>query len=158
MYLRAHVHGLLVDPIKDMPILVLKDDADGRVLPIWIGHYEANAIALHLEKVRVPRPMTHDLLCQILDRSGSSLQRVLIRDLRDHTYYADLVLLNEGDEVHVDARPSDAVALAVRTGSPIFVEDTLYARAAELDDGTSEDSLQDWLGKLSPEELGEYEM
>ncbi len=159
MYQKVHVHGLLVDPIKEMPILVLKDDEDGRMLPIWIGHYEANAISLHMEKIPVPRPMTHDLLCRVLEGAGSSLEKVLIRDLQDHTYFAELVLMREGHEVHVDARPSDAVAMAVRTGSPIFVEASLYERAADVEEGDDDvDSLRRWLAKLSPEELGEYEM
>ena len=159
MYQKVHVHGLLVDPIKEMPILVLKDDEDGRMLPIWIGHYEANAISLHLEKIPVPRPMTHDLLCRVLEGAGSILEKVLIRDLQDHTYFAELVLMREGHEVHVDARPSDAVAMAVRTGSPIFVEASLYERAADVEEGDDDvDSLRRWLAKLSPEELGEYEM
>jgi hypothetical protein len=138
---------------------VLKSDEDGRVLPIWIGHFEANAIALQLEGIHVPRPMTHDLLCHVLDQAGYTLQRVLIRDLVDHTYFADLVLRSDGGEVTVDARPSDAVALAVRKGADIFVEDTLYSKAdAVADASMDEDSVHQWLEKLRPEDMGEYEM
>jgi uncharacterized protein len=159
MYQRVHVHGLMVDPIKEMPILVLKGDEDGRILPIWIGHFEANAIALQLEGIHVPRPMTHDLLCQIIDQAGYTVQRVLIRDLVDHTYLADLVLRSEGGEVTVDARPSDAVALAVRKGADIFVEESLYAKADTVADASmDEDSVPRWLDKLRPEDMGEYEM
>lgn len=159
MYQKAHVHGLIVDPIKEMPILILKDDSDGRVLPIWIGQYEANAIALRLEGIQVPRPMTHDLLCHVLEKAGQALEKVLIRDLVDHTYFAELVLAKDGTEVLVDARPSDAIALAVRTGAPILVEEALYAKADTVEESDlDEDSLRGWLDKLRPEEMGEYEM
>jgi|WetSurMetagenome_2_1015567.scaffolds.fasta_scaffold18202_5 uncharacterized protein len=159
MYQRVHVHGLMVDPIKEMPILVLKGDEDGRILPIWIGHFEANAIALHLEGIHVPRPMTHDLLGLVLDQAGYTVQRVLIRDLVDHTYFADLVLRSEGGEVTVDARPSDAVALAIRKGAEIFVEESLYAKADTVTDASMEEgSVHQWLDMLRPEDMGEYEM
>lgn len=159
MYQKVHIHGLVVDPITERPILVLKVVGDDRVLPIWIGHFEANAIALQLENIRVPRPMTHDLVCQILSRFSSPLKEVLICDLKENTYFADIVLNFQGNEVHVDARPSDAVALAVRAGAPIFVEDSLFDRMAEAEDspGSSEQVLR-WLEKLSPEGMGRYEM
>ncbi len=159
MYQKVRIHGLVVDPITERPILVLKVEDDDRVLPIWIGHFEANAIALQLENIRVPRPMTHDLLCQILSRVSSPLKQVLICDLKENTYFADIVLNFQGEEVHVDARPSDAVALAVRAGAPIYVEESLFDRMAEAEDspGSSEQVLR-WLEKLTPEEMGRYEM
>jgi bifunctional DNase/RNase len=159
MYQKVTIHGLVVDPITERPILVLKVDADDRVLPIWIGHYEANAIALQLENINVPRPMTHDLVCGILSQANLPLKEVLICDLRDNTYFADLVLMSNGQEIHVDARPSDAVALAVRSGAPILVEDSLFERMADSDDGgENTEQVLRWLEKLTPEELGHYEM
>jgi bifunctional DNase/RNase len=149
----------MVDPLKEMPILVLKDDGDGRILPIWIGQYEANAIALQLEGIRVPRPMTHDLLGHVLESLGATVREVRIRDMRGHTFFADLVLLVQGREVSLDARPSDAVALAVRTGADILVESSLYQRAADREDsGENEDSVHHCLDKLHREEMSEFEM
>lgn len=159
MQQKVKIHGLVLDPLTERPILVLKGDQDDRVLPIWIGQFEANAIALHLEKISVPRPMTHDLLCGMLDRVGTPVKEVLIRDLQDNTYFADIVLLSGADELRVDARPSDAVALAVRAGAPIYVEESLFDRVCDPDDvhGGAEQLLR-WLDKLDPEELGKYEM
>ena len=148
----------MVDPIKEMPILVLKDDGDGRILPIWIGQHEANAIALQLEGIRVPRPMTHDLLGQVLKSVGASVSEVRIRDMRGHTFFADLVLLVQGRQVSVDARPSDAVALAVRAGADILVESSLYQRSAERATPDGEDDLvHHCLETLGCEEVDEFE-
>ncbi|OYW06497.1 MAG: hypothetical protein B7X11_01025 [Acidobacteria bacterium 37-65-4] len=159
MYQKAHVQGLMVDPIKEMPILVLKDDVDGRILPIWIGQYEANAIALQLEGIRVPRPMTHDLLGHVLESVGASVSEIRIRDMRGHTFFADLVLLVQGRQVRVDARPSDAVAMAVRAGADILVESSLYQRAADrVDSGGEEDLVHYCMNKQSREEMDELEM
>lgn len=159
MYQKAHVQGLMADPIKEMPILLLKDDGDGRILPIWIGQHEANAIALQLEGIRVPRPMTHDLMGQVLKSVGASVSEVRIRDMRGRTFFADLVLLVQGREVSVDARPSDAVALAVRAGVDILVESSLYERAAEQADPDREDDLvHHCLEALGKEEVDEFEM
>lgn len=156
MYQRVKIQGLLLDPVTERPILVLKEDEASRILPIWIGTSEANAIALQLENIKVPRPMTHDLLCGILNKVNSSLVEVRICDLRDNTYFADIILSHEGSELHVDSRPSDAIALAVRTGVPIYVEDSIFQRSAETEDFN--ENLQQWLQNLSPEELGRYEM
>jgi uncharacterized protein len=157
MFQRVRIQGLLLDPITERPILVLKNVEDNRILPIWIGSSEANAIALQLENIKVPRPMTHDLLCGILDKVAASMKEVRITDLKDNTYFADIVLSCEGGDLHVDARPSDAVALAVRTGAPIFVEDAIFERTAEMDEDDAV-QLRKWLEELSPEEMGRYEM
>lgn len=156
MYQRVKIQGLLLDPVTERPILVLKEDDASRILPIWIGTSEANAIALQLENIKVPRPMTHDLLCGILNKVNSSLVEVRICDLRDNTYFADIILAHEGSELHVDSRPSDAIALAVRTGVPIYVEDSIFQKSAETEDFN--ENLQQWLQNLSPDELGRYEM
>ena len=158
MYTKVHIQGMVLDPITERPILVLKDDSN-RVLPIWIGSFEANAIALQLEHISVPRPMTHDLVCGILSRVGAPVKEVLICDLKDNTYFADIILLSQGQELHVDARPSDAVAVAVRSGAPILVEESLFDRNLEGDDAAeSQEQLRQWLEKLTPEEMGGYEM
>ncbi len=156
MYQRVKIQGLLLDPVTERPILVLKEDEASRILPIWIGTSEANAIALQLENIKVPRPMTHDLLCGILSKVNSSLVEVRICDLRDNTYFADIILAHDGSELHVDSRPSDAIALAVRTGVPIYVEDSIFQKSAETEDFN--ENLQQWLQNLSPDELGRYEM
>jgi bifunctional DNase/RNase len=156
MYQKVKIQGLLLDPITERPILVLKEDEASRILPIWIGTSEANAIALQLENIKVPRPMTHDLLCGILSKVNSPLKEVRICDLRDNTYFADIILSYDGGELHVDSRPSDAIALAVRTGVPIFVEDSIFQKSAEAEDFN--ENLRQWLQKLSPDELGRYEM
>jgi len=157
MFHRVRIQGLLLDPITERPILILKDVADNKILPIWIGSSEANAIALQLENIKVPRPMTHDLMCGILDKVAAPMKEVRITDLKDNTYFADIVLGLGDADVHVDARPSDAVALAVRTGAPIYVEEGIFERTSELDEDNAE-QLRKWLDDLSPEEMGRYEM
>jgi uncharacterized protein len=157
MFHRVRIQGLLLDPITERPILVLKALDDSRILPIWIGSSEANAIALQLENIKVPRPMTHDLVCGILEKVASPLKEVRITDLKDNTYFADLVLDRQGNDLHVDARPSDAIALAVRTGAPIYVEEAIFEKTGELEEDTAS-NLRKWLEDLSPEEMGQYEM
>lgn len=158
MYTKVHIHGMVLDPITERPILVLKDESN-RILPIWIGSFEANAIALQLEHIAVPRPMTHDLVCGILSQVGTPVKEVLICDLKDNTYFADIILLSQGHELHVDARPSDAVALAVRSGAPILVEESLFDRNLEGEEAAEgQEQLRQWLEKLTPEEMGRYEM
>lgn len=157
MYQKVRIQGLLLDPITERPILVLKVIEDSRILPIWIGSSEANAIALQLENIKVPRPMTHDLVCGILDKVASPLKEVRITDLKDNTYFADLVLNHQGTDLHVDARPSDAIALAVRTGAPIYVDEVIFDKTGELEEDTAS-NLRKWLEDLSPEEMGRYEM
>lgn len=157
MFHKVRIQGLLLDPITERPILVLKNLEDDRILPIWIGSSEANAIALQLENVKVPRPMTHDLMCGILSKVEIPVREVRITDLKDNTYFADIVLQRDEGDVHVDARPSDAVALAVRIGAPIYVEDSIFEKTGEADEDNT-DQLRQWLDQLSPEELGRYEM
>ena len=159
MYLQVRVQGLFLDPITERPILVLRHEEGNRFLPIWIGAPEANAIALRLEGVEVPRPMTHDLLQGILEKLGASVSKVLICDLQESTYFAQIVLDVNGQETCIDARPSDAVALAIRTGAPIFVREEIFDRATHAEEHTSaEEQVQKWLEGLTPEEMGRYEM
>jgi hypothetical protein len=156
VYQKVFIQGLLLDPITERPILVLREEGEQRILPIWIGVSEANAIALQLENVKVPRPMTHDLLCGILSQMHGQVKEVRICDLQDNTYFADIVLEQAGEEVHVDARPSDAVALAVRADAPIFVEETIFDRCGETEEAG--DFVRSWFEQLSPEDLGRYRM
>ena len=155
------IKGLMVDPITNMPIVILKDKAGERVLPIWVGVFEANAIALQIENVATPRPMTHDLLRNVIGDLDGSVDRVVVSDLKDNTFYAVIHLPVRGERVAVDARPSDAIALALRTRSPILVEESVIDNAKTVDfasEPADSDRLQKWLESLDPEELGKYKM
>ena len=161
MQVEMKIKGLMIDPISNMPIIILRDPKTSAVLPIWVGIFEANAIALQIEKIATPRPMTHDLLKNILAGMQASVEKIVITELKDNTFYA-LVYLRHGDrQLSIDSRPSDAIALALRTESPIFVESEVIEKAknAELtkDAGESE-RIRKWLENLDPEELGKYEM
>ncbi len=156
MYQRVRINGLLLDPITERPILVLKEMGVKRILPMWIGASEADAIALKLEHIEAPRPMTHDLLCRILETTKSAIKEIRIRELRDNTYFADIIFVHGGKELCVDARPSDAIALAIRIEAPIYVEDSIFEQEMETNDSFLK--LDDWLHDLSSEEMGHYEM
>jgi uncharacterized protein len=162
MEIEMIVKGLMIDPITNMPIIILRDRQGQKVLPIWVGVFEANAIALQIENVQTPRPMTHDLLKNVLDDLQAEVERVVVCALRENTFYAAIHLrANAGGELVVDARPSDAIALALRTQSPIFVEDAVIqsARSAESSKESMDlGRIQKWLEGLTEEELGKYKM
>ena len=161
MLIEMTIKGLMVDPITNMPIVILKDKAGDRVLPIWVGIFEANAIALQIENIATPRPMTHDLLRNIITNLDGQVDRVVVCDLKDNTFYAIIHLTVRGERVAVDARPSDAIALALRTRSPILVEEAVIENARTADFSTEpadNERLQKWLESLDPEELGKYKM
>jgi bifunctional DNase/RNase len=161
MQIEMSIKGLMVDPITNMPIIILRDRDGQRVLPIWVGIFEANAIALQMENVSTPRPMTHDLLRNVISDLKGQVTKVLISDLKENTFYALIYVDLSGDLVAIDARPSDAIALALRTQAPIFVEETVIDNAKGIDFGTDKadsDRLQKWLESLDPEELGKYKM
>ena len=161
MLIEMTIKGLMVDPVTNMPIVILKDKDGDRVLPIWVGIFEANAIALQIENVATPRPMTHDLLRNIIADLDGQVDRVVVCDLTDNTFYAVIHLTVRGERVAIDARPSDAIALALRTRSPILVEENVIDTAKTVDfnaDRTDNDRLQKWLESLDPEELGKYKM
>jgi bifunctional DNase/RNase len=161
MLIEMTIKGLMVDPITNMPIVMLKDMQGERVLPIWVGIFEANAIALQIENIATPRPMTHDLLRNVIKDLDGTVERVVVCDLRDNTFYAVIYLTVRGESVAIDARPSDAIALALRTRSPILVEETVIDNARTVDlSSDREDSkhLKKWLEELDPEELGKYKM
>jgi len=162
MQIEMNIKGLMIDPITNMPIIILRDPEGQRILPIWVGVFEANAIALQIENVQTPRPMTHDLLKNIIDDLSASVERIVVTELKENTFYALIHLRTNGHSIEVDARPSDAIALALRTQSPIFVEEEVIqnARSVESSRETSMDvtRLQKWLENLSDDELGKYKM
>jgi bifunctional DNase/RNase len=161
MLVEMKVRGLALDPVSNMPIIILRDEDDKRSLPIWVGIFEANAIALQMENIATPRPMTHDLLRNVITDLEGSVDRVVVSDLKDNTFYAIIHLTVRGERVVIDARPSDAIALALRTRSPILVEETVIDNAKTVDfasERADSDQLQKWLESLDPEELGKYKM
>ena len=161
MLIEMSIKGLMVDPMAGTPIVILKDKQGERVLPIWVGVPEANAIALQIENVSTPRPMTHDLLRNIITDLEGRVDRVVVSDLKDNTYFAVIHLTVRGEPVAVDARPSDAIALALRTRAPIFVEETVIDHAKTVDFSTEKadaDRLHKWLESLDPDDLGKYKM
>jgi len=161
MEIEMRIKGLVVDPISKMPIVVLEDVNSERMLPIWIGVFEANAIALKIENIATPRPMTHDLLKNILDELKIQVERIVVTDVRDSTYYALIHCLLEGKKITIDSRPSDAIALSLRVNAPIFVEEEVVRKAHSVKfDENLEDSekLKKWLESLNPEDFGKYKM
>ncbi len=156
---RMTVKGLMLDPISNSPIVVLRDDGDTTLLPIWVGVFEANAIALKLENFETPRPMTHDLLKGILGALGTTVVRVVVNELRDSTFFARIVLSFEGNETEVDARPSDAIALALRVDAPIYVDQSVLDQAQTISpDDSQDEKVRKWFEQLNGEELGKYKM
>ncbi|MFA6955494.1 MAG: bifunctional nuclease family protein [Thermoanaerobaculia bacterium] len=157
--IRMMVKGLMLDPISNSPIVVLKDEEEKTMLPIWVGVFEANAIALKLENFETPRPLTHDLFHSVLATLGMRVARVVVNDLRDSTFFARIFLSIEDREVEVDARPSDAIALALRADAPIFVDQSVLDQAQTISPDDSEDEkVRKWFEQLNPEELGKYKM
>ena len=161
MQIEMSIKGLMVDPITNMPIVILRDKDGERVLPIWVGIFEANAIALQIENIATPRPMTHDLLRNVIMDLKGEVQKIVVCDLQENTFYALIYLNLGGNTVAIDARPSDAIALALRTRAPIFVEDTVIDHAKTVDfstEKTDADRLHKWLESLDPDDLGKYKM
>jgi bifunctional DNase/RNase len=160
------IKGLMLDPVSNSPIVVLKDDEEKFFLPIWVGIFEANAIALQLENITTPRPMTHDLLRNMIAELDARVTRIVINDLRDATFFAQIRLLIKtgtgGDRMlEIDARPSDAIALALRTAAPIYVAQSVLEQAQTITpEGAeeAEEKSKNWFENLSPEDLGKYKM
>jgi uncharacterized protein len=164
-FVEMKVTGLTIDPFTSMPIIILKDLEEKCALPIWIGLIEASAIATELEHIQLSRPMTHDLLKNILDALNVSVKRVEVNDLADNTFYARITLAREGGDHIMDARPSDAIAIALRTRSPIFVARTVIEKSRKIDlsrEGSGDEmKKQKWaeiLENLSPDDFGKYKM
>jgi hypothetical protein len=161
MEIEMTIRGLLMDPVTNSPIVILKDVAGDTVLPIWVGVYEANAIALEMEKVSTPRPMTHDLIKNVLTGLETQVHKVVVTELREDTFYAVIWLQRGGEVISVDSRPSDALALALRVDCPIFVDDLVLKSsklAANMSDKASSEELRKWLDGLNDEDLGKYKM
>jgi len=161
MQIEMTIKGLIVDPITNMPIVVLHDEEGQCTLPIWVGIFEANAIALQIENVSASRPMTHDLLRNIIRDLKGSVEKIVISDVEDKTFYALIQLRVKGELVAVDARPSDAIALALRVRAPIFVEEKVIESSKAIDfspDKEDSERLASWLKSLDAEDLGKYKM
>jgi bifunctional DNase/RNase len=161
MEVEMKIRGLMMDPVTNTPIVVLKDAQGTAILPIWVGIYEANAIALEIEKVQTPRPMTHDLLKNLLLGLEVRVQKVVVSDLKDDTFYALIWMEREGKLMSMDSRPSDALALALRLDCPIFVDDEVLKNskvASAVSEKTTNEELRKWLEGLNDEDLGRYKM
>jgi uncharacterized protein len=161
MEVEMKIRGLMMDPVTQMPIVVLKDVQGQAVLPIWVGAYEANAIALEIEKVQTPRPMTHDLLKNVFLGLDVVVQKIVVNDLRDDTFFALIWVERDGELMSIDSRPSDALALALRMDCPIFVEEQVLKNSkvsTALAERNSNDQWRNYLDGLSDEDLGRYKM
>src|SRR5712692_147223 len=161
MEVEMKIRGLMMDPVTNMPIVVLKDTNGNAVLPIWVGIYEANAIALEIEKVQTPRPMTHDLLRNVLLGLNVRVHKVVVNDLREDTFYALIWVERDGQVMSIDSRPSDALALALRVDCPIFVDEEVLKNSkvsSAISERNTNEQLRSWLEGLSDEDLGRYKM
>jgi uncharacterized protein len=158
------IKGLMMDPLTNSPIVVLQEASSETLLPIWVGIFEANAIALQIEKVDTPRPMTHDLIKGLLNHLDVKVTKIVVTELKDNTFYALIFLDAGGKIITVDSRPSDAIALALRTDSPIFVTDDVISKSSSTTSNTlstersSPEDIKKWLENLNPEDLGKYKM
>jgi bifunctional DNase/RNase len=161
MEVEMKIRGLMMDPVTNMPIVVLKDTSGDSVLPIWVGIYEANAIALEIEKVTTPRPMTHDLIKTLLLGLDTSMKKVVVSELKDDTFYAVIWLERNGQAITIDSRPSDALALALRHDCPIYVDERVLQSSRSsntVSEKVNNEELRKWLENLNDEDLGRYKM
>ena len=161
MELEVKIRGLMMDPVTNMPVVVLKETSGTGVLPIWVGMHEANAIALEIEKVQTPRRLTHDLLKNVLTGLNVHVHKVVVSDLKDDTFYALIWMERDGQVMSMDSRPSDALALALRLDCPIFVEDQVLKHSQKtgaISEKSSSEELRKWLENLNDEDLGRYKM
>lgn len=166
MLIEMKISGLTIDPITNTPIVILKDLAEKKAIPIWIGLFEASAIATELEKIAFSRPMTHDLMNELLKALGVEVSKIEVCDLRNNTFFANIYLNRNGESIVIDARPSDAIALALRASAPIFVDEKVIEKSRSIDVGSKipdleqlkDDKLKDFLENLSPEDFGKYKM
>lgn len=161
MEVEMKIRGLMLDPVTNLPIVILRDNDGNSVLPIWVGAYEANAIALEIEKAAAPRPMTHDLIRNVLLGTEVTVSKVVVSELKDDTFYAVIWMEKNGELISVDARPSDALALALRMDCPIYVDDEVLRTSKvgqAVSDKASSEELRRWLENLNDEDLGQYKM
>ncbi len=155
------IKGLMMDPITNSPIVILQGIEKNTLLPIWVGIFEANAIALQIERIDTPRPMTHDLLKNILLHLNATVEKIVVTDLQENTFFATIFLDMEGDRVTIDSRPSDAIALALRTDAPIFVTQEVINNSSNIrldQENLDPEDVKKWLEDLNPEDLGKYKM
>jgi hypothetical protein len=166
MLIEMKVSGLTIDPITNTPIVILKNMQENKAIPIWIGLFEASAIATELEKIAFSRPMTHDLFYECLKALEVTVNKIVIADIRNNTFFANIYLSREGQNFTIDARPSDAIALALRAHAPIFVDETVIEKSRSVDfgikisdlDKLKEDKIKEFLENLSAEDFGKYKM
>lgn len=161
MSVEMKIKGLMIDPVSNMPIIILKSDNGEDVLPIWVGIFEANAIAMQMESIVSPRPMTHDLLKNVIEGLEANIQGVEITDLKENTFFAVIRLDLSGRSLEIDSRPSDAMALALRAGAPILVRRSVLEKSispGDESDSQETERLRRWLETVDPAELGKYEM
>jgi uncharacterized protein len=161
MEVEMKIRGLIMDPVSNTPVVLLKDIGSDAVLPIWVGVYEANAIAIEIEKSTTPRPMTHDLIKNVLTGLDAQVHKIVVTELKDDTFYAVIWLEREGQIISIDSRPSDALALALRVDCPIFVDDEVLKTATSKQSPAppvSSDELRKWLEDLGEDDLGKYKM
>lgn len=160
MEVEMKIRTLMMDPVTQMPIVVLRDATGNTILPIWVGVYEANAIALEIEKISTPRPMTHDLIKTLLMGMEARVDRIVVNELKDDTFFATIWLEKDGQFISIDSRPSDALAIALRTDCPIFVDDSVLknSRMASTQEKGKEDELRRLLENLNEEDFGRYKM
>ncbi len=161
MEVEMKIRGLMMDPITQSPIVILKDVTGNTILPIWVGMYEANAIALEIEKISTPRPMTHDLIKTLLMGLETGIRKIVVHELKDDTFYALIWLEKDGLLMSVDSRPSDALALALRLDCPIFVDEQVIKNSkssVSVNEKVTSEELRKWLEGLNDEDLGRYKM
>lgn len=161
MEVEMKIRGLMMDPVTNMPIVILKDSSGNSILPIWVGIYEANAIALEIEKVTTPRPMTHDLIKNLLLGLSTGVTKVVVNELKDDTFYAVIWLDRDGEMISIDSRPSDALAVALRLDCPIYVDEAVLKSsksAGNMSDKVNNEELRRWLEGLNDEDFGRYKM
>ena len=161
MEVEMKIRGLMMDPITNMPIVILKEASGSNILPIWVGVYEANAIQLEIEKVVTPRPMTHDLIKSVLVGLQAHVQKIVVTNIKDDTFYAVIWIEREGQLISIDSRPSDALALALRIDCPIFVDDFVLSSSktqSAAKEGINNEELKRFLENLNDEDLGKYKM
>jgi hypothetical protein len=156
MEVEVKIKGLMIDPISNLPIIILKDKKSDSVLPIWVGIFEANAIALQIEKIGTPRPMTHDLIKNLLETLSAQVDKIVITELKNSTFFALIHLNVQGTIIEVDSRPSDAIAIALRAEAPIFVDEEVISKAKKIDlkEAGESERLKKWLENLDPDDLG----
>jgi len=160
--IKMDVKALIVDPIANMPVVILRDEGETNLLPIWVGVFEANAIALQMEGVTTPRPMTHDLLKNLIEKIQGDVVRVVINNLQENTFYAQIHLKVADRELLIDSRPSDAIALALRAAAPVYVEESVLEKSRQAGDDSADSQnaarLRKWLEEVDPDSLGKYKM